>query len=274
MVEIDQYAVMGNPISHSKSPIIHRKFAQATNQLIDYQAILVKEHNFYAAVTAFQAAGGKGLNITVPFKGDAYNIATIRSERAQRAGAVNTLKFSNGEIYGDNTDGIGLLRDLTNNLGISVRGKRLLILGAGGATHGILAPLLNAEPQQVVIANRTAERAVKLANDFANLGKIVGGGFNDLTNEQFEIIINATSASIDDQIPPLPTTIFANGACCYDLMYAAAPTAFLNWCLNNSAAKIADGLGMLVEQAAEAFFLWRGVRPNTKHVINELTSWI
>ncbi|CAK0775014.1 Shikimate dehydrogenase (NADP(+)) [Gammaproteobacteria bacterium] len=271
MSEFDQYAVMGNPIAHSKSPLIHSAFAQETGQELTYTAILVAHGAFSTAATTFRARGGKGLNITVPFKVDAYTLADLHSERAKRAGAVNTLQvLADGRWYGDNTDGVGLVRDLTDNLGIYLVGTRLLILGAGGAAHGILQPLLTARPDQIFIANRTPAHAKKLAEDFADLGPISGGGFDDLHGKQFDLVLNATSASLEGEVPPLPDRLLTEGAWCYDLMYSSTLTPFLRWATLHGAYKIEDGLGMLVEQAAEAFFLWRGVRPSTAPVIRKL----
>ncbi|CAK0763231.1 shikimate dehydrogenase [Gammaproteobacteria bacterium] len=273
MPAFDQYAVMGNPIGHSKSPLIHTAFAQETGQALTYTALLVARDAFPAAVAAFRAAGGKGLNVTVPFKAEAYAFAEVRSTRATRAGAVNTLSLlADGRWYGDNTDGVGLLRDLIDNLGVSLSGVRLLILGAGGAARGILQPLLTAGPRRVFVANRTPARARELAATFADLGPVVGGSFDELLDERFDLVINATSASLEGEVPPLPDGLLAEGAWCYDLMYASTttPTPFLRWAIQHGAVRTEDGLGMLVEQAAEAFVLWRGVRPATAPVIRTL----
>ena len=273
MAGIDQYAVMGNPIAHSKSPLIHAAFAKETNQALTYTAILVEPGDFPQAVQAFRTAGGKGLNVTVPYKAEAYALADRHSTRATRAQAVNTLHFAEeGLIYGENTDGVGLLRDLTVNLGLSLTGIRILVLGAGGATRGILQPLLTAKPRLLFIANRTPTRAQTLATRFADVGTVMGGGFDEITHEPFDLVLNATSASLQEEIPPLPSTLFAEGAWGYDLMYAATPTPFLRWATRHGAAHTADGLGMLVEQAAEAFFLWRGIRPTTTTVIRALRA--
>ncbi|MBF0263627.1 MAG: shikimate dehydrogenase [Gammaproteobacteria bacterium] len=267
----DQYAVMGNPINHSKSPIIHKHFANETNQLLNYIAIQVDLGGFTQAVRNFQANGGAGLNITVPFKLEAFNLADDLTSRAKLAGAVNTLIFhDNGKITGDNTDGYGLLGDILDELNWSIQSKRLLVLGAGGATRGILEPLLKEQPRDIFIANRTPSKAKDLADDFSHLGKIAGGGFNDLDAQQFDIVINATSASLQGDIPPVPETIFAANAKSYDLMYGAKPTAFMNWSTDNGASEVVDGLGMLVGQAAESFYQWRGVKPSVKPVIELL----
>jgi len=269
---IERYAVMGNPISHSKSPMIHTMFAQQTNQSIEYTAIHVDLGGFEQAVGNFRASGGKGLNITVPFKEEAWQLATERSDRAERAGAVNTLKFMDDKIFGDNTDGVGLVNDLTINHQCELKGKSILLLGAGGAARGVLAPLLEQHPAELVIGNRTPDRAVGLAEHFSELGNIKGCGFAALEGKQFDIFINATAASLQGEVPPLPDNVLNQNAFCYDMMYGAKPTAFMNWAVNHDAAKVSDGLGMLVEQAAESFFIWRGVRPETQVVIQTIRS--
>jgi shikimate dehydrogenase len=267
---IDDYAVMGNPISHSKSPRIHSLFAEQTGQAINYTAIQVDLGGFEQAVGNFAANGGKGLNITVPFKQEAWQFVNQRSDRAQRAGAVNTIKIEDDQLYGDNTDGIGLVNDLTINNQVGLKDKRLLLMGAGGAARGVLLPLLAEQPSALVIVNRTASKAVDLASEFKDLGKISGCGYEKLVDEApFDVIINATAASLQGELPPLPKNIVAANGCCYDMMYGAEPTTFMQWARENDAAKILDGLGMLVEQAAESFYIWRGVRPNT-HVVIEI----
>ena len=267
----DQYAVMGNPIAHSKSPQIHTQFARQTGQRLEYSAILVDHGGFDQAAGNFQAAGGKGINVTVPFKQDAWRLVDERSSRAERAGAVNTIKFSkDGRLFGENTDGIGLVRDLVFNHGVTIKGQRLLVLGAGGAVRGVLEPLLAEEPGQLVIANRTVDKARVLANEFGDLGSVEGCGFDDLAGRQFDIVINGTAASLQGELPPLPEAILAEGAVCYDMMYAAEPTAFMRWAITEGARVSLDGLGMLVEQAAESFKLWRGIRPDTEVVIQAI----
>jgi len=267
---VDDYAVMGNPISHSKSPRIHSLFAEQTDQPVNYTAIQVDLGGFDQAVGNFAASGGKGLNITVPFKQEAWHLVDSRSERAERAGAVNTIKFENGKLYGDNTDGVGLVNDLMVNNQVILEDKRILLMGAGGAARGVLSPLLAEEPATLVIVNRTATRAIELAEQFRDLGNISGCGYEKLVDENpFDVVINATAASLQGELPPLPDNILAEDACCYDMMYGAEPTTFMQWAREHDAAKILDGLGMLVEQAAESFNLWRGVRPNT-HVVIEL----
>ncbi len=266
----DEYAVMGNPIAHSKSPRIHSLFAQQTGEPIHYRAILVEVGKLPEAVADFVAGGGKGLNITVPFKRDAWELVDERSQRAERAGAVNTIRIEPGRLFGDNTDGVGLVNDLRHNLQIPLQDRRILLMGAGGAARGVLAPLLEQEPALLVIANRTPERAVDLAAEFADLGTVQGCGFDALENLQFDVLINATAASLQGDLPPLPDGIVADGACAYDMMYGAKPTAFMKWAQWQGAAKVSDGLGMLVEQAAESFYIWRGVRPETRPVIAQL----
>lgn len=272
--KIDDYAVMGNPIAHSKSPSIHRLFAKQTNQSIDYTAIQVDTGGFRHAVGNFAAEKGKGLNITVPFKQEAWSLVEEMSERAQRAGAVNTIKIENDKLYGDNTDGVGLVNDLTVNNQIELKGKSILLMGAGGAARGVLAPLLNQEPSSLYIVNRTPDKAKDLATDFADMGNVMGDGYEHLAefcqSNKFDIIINATAASLSGQLPPLPGNILNSGAACYDMMYGANPTTFMQWATEQGAEKVLDGLGMLVEQAAESFKIWRGVKPDTASVIEKL----
>ena len=220
---------------------------------------------------SFFAGGGCGLNITVPFKQQAYKYAAKLTERARRAGAVNTLiRQSDATILGDTTDGIGMVTDILSNLGWQIEGRRLLILGAGGAVRGVLEPLLAQNPAGITIANRTPSKAQQLATGFGGLGKLRGCGFDDLAGQQFDLLINGTSASITGQLPPLPDNLLAPGCLCYDMMYASEPTVFMNWATAHGAAGVADGLGMLVEQAAESFALWRKVRPDTAEVISQL----
>ena len=269
----DQYAVMGNPIAHSKSPRIHALFAKQTGQRLIYTAIQVNHGGFQQALGNFQASGGKGLNVTVPFKREAWERVSERSARALRAGAVNTIAMrADGLLFGDNTDGVGLIRDLRDNCGATITGQRVLILGAGGAVRGILGLLLEERPALLVVANRTADRATELALEFATLGPVSGCGFEALPGKQFDLLINGTSASLQGDLPPLPDDLMTPGAFCYDLMYSAQPTAFMRWAHQRGAANVLDGLGMLVEQAAEAFFVWRGVRPHTAPVIAQLRT--
>lgn len=266
----DRYAVIGNPIGHSKSPAIHASFARQTGQDIVYEALLAPVDDFSGAVRAFIAAGGRGANVTVPFKEDAFRLAVRRTPRAELAGAVNTLLFSEQEIVGDNTDGAGLVRDLSINLGFKLKGRRILLLGAGGAARGALEPLLAAQPAALVIANRTVGKAVDLARQFAGVSTgvgVVGCSYPELAEQTFDLVINATSSSLSGELPPLPPGIFAAGSLAYDMMYGQGRTRFMVFAQEQGAARLADGLGMLVEQAAEAFFVWRGVRPDAVPVM-------
>ena len=267
--EVDRYAVMGNPVQHSLSPLIHAWFAEQTHQALVYEAIEVPLDGFPEAVARFQAEGGRGLNVTVPFKEAAWELADERSARAEEAGAVNTLVLrGDGGRYGDNTDGVGLVRDL-ERLGWPLAGRRLLVLGAGGAVRGVLGPLLATAPGEVVIANRTLARAEGLVARFAGRGALAARRFEDLDGAAFDVVINGTSASLAGELPPLPEAC-VHGACVYDMMYGARPPPFLEWAAQAGARHSADGLGMLVEQAAEAFFVWRGVRPQTAQVLLDL----
>ena len=271
----DKYAVFGNPIKHSKSPEIHRAFAVQTLQAMEYNRQLVELSDFADAADRFFQAGGRGLNITVPFKQDAYSYGSRITPRARRAGAVNTLAMQeNGTVLGDTTDGVGLVTDLKDNLGWPIKAKRILILGAGGAVRGVLEPLLAEQPQHIVIANRTIDKALQLSKGFAELGYILGCGLDMLEGQEFDLIINGTSASLQGDLPPLPDSLVAPSSdssktACYDMMYGAEPTVFMSWARQRGALA-ADGLGMLVEQAAESFSLWRGIRPDTRHVIDAL----
>lgn len=266
----DHYAVIGHPIAHSKSPQIHTAFAQQTGQDMDYVAREIPLENFADSLAALSEEGFKGINITVPFKEQAWQHVKDKSAHAERAGAINTLSFDvDGNHHGDNTDGFGLCRDLVDNNGIELKGKRLLLLGAGGAARGVIEPLLSYQPASLFVANRTAEKAEALAALFNTFGDIKGGGYNNLAG-QFDVVINATAASLKGEVPPLPETLLAAGACCYDMMYAAEDTAFMVWAKTHGAEKVLDGFGMLVEQAAEAFYIWRGVRPDTQSVIKAL----
>ncbi len=262
---------MGHPIAHSKSPFIHAAFAAQTGERLRYEAICVEPGTFAEAVTAFQDAGGRGLNVTLPFKEEAFAIADTASERARLAGAANTLCFdAAGKRQADNTDGVGLVRDLRDNHGIALHGLRVLLLGAGGAARGVVAPLLAANPRSLVIANRTHERAVALARRFQPVGPVSALALGAVEGHEFDLLINATSASLQDQVPDISVSAVAEGGCCYDLMYAAGPTPFMCWARDSAGDRNVDGAGMLVEQAAEAFFLWRGVRPRTGEVITAL----
>ncbi|WP_251977364.1 shikimate dehydrogenase [Salinicola avicenniae] len=257
----DRYAVFGNPIGHSKSPRIHAAFAEQTGQAMRYEAIEAPVEDFAGAWQAFVAAGGRGANVTVPFKQEAFALAEVLSPRARLAGAVNTLQVGDdGRLYGDTTDGVGLVRDLQAHAS-PLAGARVLILGAGGAVRGVIEPLLEAGVGSVVIANRTVARAEALAALFAERGDVRGCGFAEVSGP-FELVVNGTSASLAGDLPPLPDDVFADRALAYDMMYAAEPTVFLRWAAERGARTV-DGLGMLIEQAAESFLLWRGVRPET-----------
>jgi len=270
---VDRYAVMGNPVEHSKSPAIHAEFARQTGQAISYTAERVELGQLAAAIVAFQKHNGKGLNITVPFKQDAFQLATELSDRAQRAGAVNTLVlYDDSHYFGDNTDGIGLVRDLSQNYDIHVNARNILILGAGGAVRGVLEPILQQLPRSLTIANRTVEKAQELAREFADLGDITACGFQQLAGHSFDLVINGTAASLSGELPPLPDNILTDGACVYDMMYGAQPTPFMRWGEQQGAALCLDGLGMLVEQAAESFYIWRKIRPDTQPVIASIRA--
>ncbi|MDH4569780.1 shikimate dehydrogenase [Pseudomonas sp. BN414] len=266
----DRYCVFGNPIGHSKSPLIHRLFAEQTGQLLTYEAVLAPLDDFTGCARQFFETG-KGGNVTVPFKEQAYQLASSLSARAQRAGAVNTLKrLDDGSLLGDNTDGAGLVRDLTRNAGLDLTGKRILLLGAGGAARGVIEPLLAEKPAALVIANRTVEKAEALAQLFADLGPVSASGF-DWLEEPVDLIINGTSASLAGDLPPIsPSLIRPGHTVCYDMMYGKEMTAFNRWAAEHGAARTLDGLGMLAEQAAEAFLLWRGVLPDSAPVLAEL----
>lgn len=264
----DRYAVIGNPIAHSKSPPIHAAFASQTGQDLTYEALLAPLDGFADTVAAFRAGGGCGMNVTVPFKEEAWRLADRLSERARLAGAVNTLSFGD-DVLGDNTDGAGLVRDL-EVLGCRPRGARVLLLGAGGAARGVVLPLLEAGVARLFIANRTADKAHALRTHFAALdtqGALAAGGWTDAASDRpYDIVINATSASLSDQAPPLPPGLYAPDSLAYDMVYGRGLTAYLKQAREQGAARLADGLGMLIEQAAEAFALWRGVRPDTAGV--------
>jgi shikimate dehydrogenase len=264
---------MGHPVAHSKSPRIHAAFARQTGQDLEYRAIDVAPGDFAPAVARFRAAGGRGLNVTLPYKEQAYALAEVRRTRAEQAQAVNTLGFSpDGRVWGDNTDGVGLVRDLTRNLGLALAGRRVLLLGAGGAARGVVGPLLAEGVAVLVIANRTVARGAELARAFRASGPVEACGFQDLAGRRFDLVVNATAASLQGEVPPLPPGLLAPRAWCYDMMYADAATAFVRWGLGHGACGASDGLGMLVEQAAESFFLWRGLRPETTPVITGLRA--
>ena len=261
----DRYAVIGNPVAHSKSPWIHAEFARATGQDMEYECIEAPLQGFARTIEGFRNGGGRGANVTQPFKQDAFRCATRLTERAKTAEAVNTLRFETDSVLGDNTDGIGLVSDLQRNLGRAIAGRRILLMGAGGAAQGVLGPLLAAGPVSLVIANRTAEKARALARRY---GAARGGGYEELAGAQFDLLINATSAGLSAQAPPLPAGAFAPGALGYDMVYGR-DTPFLAMA-RAAGAEACDGSGMLVEQAAESFLVWRGVRPETAALLAAL----
>lgn len=267
----DNYCLAGNPVSHSKSPLIHSAFAEQTNQNLYFQLVCVELDGFSVFLDEFRSQGGRGMNITLPFKEEAWQLADRLTQRAGTARAVNTIKIEEqGDCVGDNTDGAGLVNDLEQNHHIVINGAKLLIMGAGGAARGIIGPLLSGNPQHIVIANRTVKKAQALAESFGAGDNITACGYSDLSGRTFDLVINATSASLQGEVPEMPDGILAAGASCYDLMYADKDTAFVSWAKQMGAVKSLDGMGMLVEQAAESFYLWRGVRPDTKPVMEML----
>lgn len=269
---IDRYGVMGYPVSHSRSPVIHRLFALQTGQDLQYELLQVLPEKLETAIRQFQRTGGKGLNITVPHKREVVRLVDHLSERATTASAVNTLTFRDNEVYGDNTDGIGLLRDLVVNLGINLEGANILILGAGGATRGILGPLLEMEPSGLCIANRTLGKAEALIQRFEDMGDIQSCRFNAVpVSKPYDLIINATSAGLHGDVPPYPAEAVSDATFCYDLSYGLTPTPFSQWARDHGAAQSVMGWGMLVEQAAESFHIWRKVRPDTAPVLKQMS---
>ena len=271
----DRYAVIGNPIEQSKSPFIHTAFAQVTGQDIEYTKVLGPLGGFAQAVDAFRAAGGKGMNVTAPFKLDAFAYATDLAPSAQMAGAVNAMKFEGDRVYAENFDGVGLVRDVAHNLSCPLKGRRVLVLGAGGATRGALLPMLAEQPAELVIANRTvakAEELAQLARQYQGASVPVRGiGYDALAGLAFDVVFNATSSSLSAELPPVPASVFAPGAMAYDLTYGKGLTPFLRLAQQAGVTRLHDGVGMLAEQAAEAFVWWRGVRPDTAEVIRQLT---
>jgi shikimate dehydrogenase len=270
----DRYAVIGNPIEQSKSPLIHTAFAQVTGQDIEYTKLWAPLEGFAAAVDAFRAIGGRGMNVTAPFKLDAFAYATDLAPSAQMAGAVVAMKFEDGKVYAENFDGVGLVRDLVHNLACALKGRRVLILGAGGATRGALLPLLAEQPGELVIVNRTVAKAVELAvlaqQHQTSRVPVKGLGYDDVQGA-FDVVLNASSSSLTAELPPLNAGVFAPGCLAYDLTYGKGLTPFLQLAQQAGVTRLADGVGMLAEQAAEAFAWWRGVRPNTAEVIQKLT---
>lgn len=267
----EKYAVIGNPIGHTKSPLIQGMFAQSVGKQVEYTAILGKLGEFASTIDAFRASGGRGLNITAPFKLDAFAYATTLSERARQAGAVNALKFDGERVYAENFDGVGLVRDVVDNLHCPLAGKRVLVLGAGGAARGALLPFLEQKPALLVIANRSVDKAMGLAASLDTECTVSGVAYADLAGQQFDVVFNATSASLSGELPPVQTTVFANGSLAYELAYGKGLTPFLRLARNAGVQNVADGVGMLAEQAAEAFAWWHGVRPDTAAVIRHLT---
>jgi shikimate dehydrogenase len=272
----DRYAVIGHPIAHSRSPQIHAMFARQTGQDISYERLLAPLDGFRVTVDALRAAGGKGANVTLPFKLQAYELCARRSGRAEAAQACNTLCFD-ADVYGDNTDGVGLLVDLEGNLDFAIAGRRVLLMGAGGAAQGVLGPLVAAAPRLVVVSNRSVDKAQRLVQHFsAEAGHanvmLSACGYAELAGSEFDLVVNATSASLGDALPPLPRGLFAMGSLAYVMMYGKGLTPFLQWAQREGAVRVADGVGMLVEQAAASFQLWRGVRPDTAAVIAHLKA--
>lgn len=264
----DRYAVIGYPVSQSWSPFIHGMFAKQTNQNLSYSRIEAAPEAFQREVATFFQTGGKGLNVTVPHKQVAAFVARYRTPRAEIAGAVNTLILDGDAIHGDNTDGAGLVTDLTRNLGLALENIRILIIGAGGAARGVLGPMLGAGPEYVEIANRNEGRAIELAREFEMLGTVRGCGFAEITEDRtFDLVVNATSASLQDLIPPIPRAAIGPATLCYDMAYGKGDTVFTRWAKSIGAGRAESGWGMLVEQAAESFYLWRGIRPDTKPVL-------
>jgi len=269
---MDQYRVFGNPIKQSRSPFIHQFFAKETEQKINYESELVAIDSFDEKIIKFMGEQGKGANITVPFKEQALALCDQLSERARLAGAVNTLSFIDGVILGDNTDGLGLVQDLQRN-NVHLKNSRILLLGAGGAAKGVILPLLDQHPQMIVIANRTVSKAESICKQFnlhENKSKLRAYGFDDVTDQNFDIIINATSASLNGKIPPISGQLVGADVVCYDMVYGKELTPFLKWAKNEGADHIIDGLGMLVGQAAESFAIWRGIKPEVESVITSL----
>lgn len=271
----DLYAVIGHPISHSKSPRIHSLFASQTGEPVEYTAIQAPLDDFHGTVRQFFERGGKGLNVTVPFKEQAWTMAEHRTTRAEKAGAANTLYLDKDQaLVADNTDGVGIVRDLFNNHGVAPEGARILVLGAGGAVRGVLGPILAEQPVSVTIANRTvakAEALVRLFAPDAGITELSACGFNE-SEAAYDLVINGTSASLKGDLPPVSPGIIGPDTVVYDMMYSLQTTTFNQWALDNNARRVFDGLGMLVEQAAESFYVWRGVRPDTASVIEELRT--
>ena len=268
---MSQYAVVGNPVKHSKSPRIHSLFASQTGIDLAYTAIQLKPENFEAGVRKFFADGGAGLNVTVPFKEKAFLLADSCSERASLAQAVNTLRVDgDGALIGDNTDGVGLVRDIKGNHQFQIRQRRILLLGAGGAVRGALSALVAEDPAEITIANRTPGKALQLKAEFGHLADLTAVGFGELDATAFDLVINGTSLGLEGKLPPISKAVISSACCCYDMVYADSDTVFVRWARDNGAVLALDGLGMLVEQAAESFAIWHGLRPQTLSVISQL----
>lgn len=268
---VDRYGIIGYPVSHSRSPVIHRLFALQTNQNLQYELIEVAPGKLDTVVRQFQRTGGKGLNITLPYKSEVINLVDHLSERAHNAGAINTLMFRKNEIFGDNTDGIGLMRDLLVNLGLKLADVSILILGAGGATRGIVGPLLDAKPKSITIANRTMSKARVLAEHFSTSGPVTACQFREVRpSSSYDLVINATSAGVKGEVPSYPESAITDRTFCYDLSYGINPTPFCDWAVKKGATRSVMGWGMLVEQAAESFHLWRGIMPDTRSVLKQI----
>jgi shikimate dehydrogenase len=267
----ERYALVGHPVEHSRSPLIHTLFARQTGANLSYELIDAEPKSFETAVRGFGAAGGKGLNVTVPHKEAAYALVDEISAPADAAGAVNTIKFLDGKLYGENTDGVGLIRDLVTNQHQTLPGRRILVLGAGGAARGIVGPLLAAKPSELVVANRTKARADDLVAHFQSPHGLRAVAFAELEDlPPFDLLLNATSAGLNGEAPPFPASLIGPQSFCYDLVYSVTDTPFVLWARQHAAARAVQGWGMLIEQAAESFFIWRGVRPDTKPILKQL----
>lgn len=267
----DRYALIGFPLGHSKSPVLHAEFARATGQELTYEAIEAPADGFRATVDRFRRAGGRGINVTLPFKLEALSYATDPTERARLAGAANCMKFDGDRVLAENFDGLGLVNDIEVNLGYPLRARRVLLLGAGGAARGALLPFLERQPAILVVANRTVAKARALGERFAAFPNLATGGYSDVGEDRFDVVVNATSASLRGELPAVPRTAFTEGCLAYDLVYGKGATPFLSLARDAGAGRVADGIGMLVEQAAEAFVWWRGVRPETRTLIDRLS---
>ncbi|SRR6056297_3051928 len=275
MAQTRKFAVFGNPIKHSKSPLIHAAFAAQFGHSLEYRAVRVEIDGFERAVRGFFASGGSGLNVTVPFKTQASALADVQSEHSRLAGAANFLVLDDqGRIFADNTDGLGLVRDMVANQGWLLQGARILLLGAGGAARGVVGPLLQETPHSLFIANRTAHKAAQLAQVFDGAGNVCGGGINGIDGRTFDVVINATSTGLSGEALSLPPALLNERSCCYDMVYGAEPTPFMRWAAQHAAWAVADGAGMLVEQAAESYFRWYGARPETAPVIRRVRDAI